>query len=180
MAMGTSFFFLGGRRDSIEYRWVRLYRAVKISDRVTHICVSDLTIIGSDNGLSPGRRQVIIWTNVRILLIGPLGTNFSEILIEIQTCSLKKMHLKVPPAKWRPFCLGLNVLSFKMCGAVWSWPGSHDIFPDWSRSISAARRRNSPGCLLFSHSSHASVDHAVVLWRLIALHRPCDKEMLQS
>ena len=44
--------------------------------RVTHICVSKLTIIGSDNGLSPGRRQAIIWTNAGILLIGPLGTNF--------------------------------------------------------------------------------------------------------
>ena len=51
--------------------------------RVTHICVSKLTIIGSDNGLSPGRRQAIIWTNAGILLIGPLRTNFSEILIEI-------------------------------------------------------------------------------------------------
>ena len=30
---------------------------------VTHICVSDLAIIGSDNGLSPGRHQAIIWTN---------------------------------------------------------------------------------------------------------------------
>ena len=28
--------------------------------RVTHICVGNLTIIGSDNGLSPGRRQAII------------------------------------------------------------------------------------------------------------------------
>ena len=37
-------------------------------------------IIGSDNGLSPGRRQAIIWTNTGILLIRPLGTNFSEIL----------------------------------------------------------------------------------------------------
>ena len=46
--------------------------------RVTHICVSKLTIIGSDNGLSPERRQAIIWTNAGILLIGPLGTNFSE------------------------------------------------------------------------------------------------------
>ena len=36
--------------------------------RVTHICVSILTIIGSDNGLSPGRRQAIIWTNAKILL----------------------------------------------------------------------------------------------------------------
>ena len=51
--------------------------------RVTHICVNKLTIIGSDNGLSPGRRQAIIWTNAGLLLIGPLGTNFSEILIEI-------------------------------------------------------------------------------------------------
>ena len=52
---------------------------------MTHICVSKLNIIGSDNGLSPGRRQAIIWTNAGILLIGPLGTNFSEILSEIHT-----------------------------------------------------------------------------------------------
>ena len=32
-------------------------------DRVTHICVSKINTIGSDNGLSPGRRQAIIWTN---------------------------------------------------------------------------------------------------------------------
>ena len=57
---------------------------------MTDICVSNLTIIDSDNGLSPGRRQAIIWTNAGILLIGPLGTNFSEILIEIQTFSLRK------------------------------------------------------------------------------------------
>ena len=48
---------------------------------VMRICISKLTIIGSDNGLSPGRRQAIIWTNAEILLIGNLGINFSEILI---------------------------------------------------------------------------------------------------
>ena len=79
--------------------------------RVTHICVSRITNIGSDNGLSPGRRQAIIWTNVGILLIRTLGTNFSEILSEIHTFSFKKMHLKMSSAKWRPFCLGLNVLN---------------------------------------------------------------------
>ena len=79
--------------------------------RMTHICVSNLTIIGSDNGLSPGRRQAIIWTNVGILLIGPLGTNFSEILIAIHKFSFKKMHLKKSSGKLRPFCLGLNVLT---------------------------------------------------------------------
>ena len=51
--------------------------------RVTHICVGKLSLIGSDNGLSPGRRQAIIWTNAGISLIGASGTNFSEILIEI-------------------------------------------------------------------------------------------------
>ena len=64
-----------------------------------YTCVGQLTIIGSDNGLLPGRRQVIIWTNAGILLIGPLGTNLSEILIEIQTFSFKKMHLKVSSGK---------------------------------------------------------------------------------
>ena len=79
--------------------------------RVTHICVGYLTIIGSDNGLSPGWRQAITWTNVGILLIGPLGTNFSEMLIGIHTFSFKKIHLKMSSGKWRPFCLGLIVLT---------------------------------------------------------------------
>ena len=78
--------------------------------RVTHICVSKLTIIGSDNGLSPDRRQSIIWTNAGLLLIGPLGTNFSEILSEIHAFSFKKMHLKMSSAKWRLFSLGHNEL----------------------------------------------------------------------
>ena len=79
--------------------------------RVTHICVGELTIIVSDNRLSRGRRQAIIWTNAGILLIGPYGTNFSEIFIEILTFSFTKMSLKVSSAKWRPFGLGLNVLT---------------------------------------------------------------------
>ena len=78
--------------------------------RVTQICVSKFTIIGSDSGLSPIRRQSIIWINAGILLIGTLGTNFSEILIQIHPFSNKKMHLKMSYGKWRPFCLGLNVL----------------------------------------------------------------------
>ena len=79
--------------------------------RVTHICVGKLTIVGSDNGLSPERRQAIIWTNAGILLIGPLGTNFSEILIEIQTFSLKKIRLKMSSAKCCSFRLGFNVIT---------------------------------------------------------------------
>ena len=79
--------------------------------RVTHICVSKLAIIASDNGLSPGRRHAIIWTNDGIVLIWPLGTNFNEILSEIHSFSFMKIHLKMSSVKWRPFCLGLNVLN---------------------------------------------------------------------
>ena len=79
--------------------------------RLTHICVIKVTVIGSDNGLSPDRHQAIIWTNAEKWLIGPLGTNFDEILIKIHTFSFKKIHLKMSSGKWRPFCLSLNVLT---------------------------------------------------------------------
>ena len=91
---------------------------------VTHICVSKLTIFGSDNGLSPGRSRAIIWTNAGILLIGPLGTNFSEILVGIQTFYLRKMHLKMSSALERLFRLGLNELrkyslTSRLFGGAW-------------------------------------------------------------
>ena len=122
-----------------RWRWrLRLWKWTKNSNfhgscsdlthwgRVTHICVGKLTIIASDNGLSPGRRKAIIWTNARILLIGPLGTNFSENLIEILTFSFTKRRLKVPSAKWRPFCLGLNV-SWTPTSLIWSNVRSDDF-----------------------------------------------------
>ena len=71
--------------------------------RVTHICVGQLIIICSDNGLSPRRHQAIIWTNAGILLIRPSEQNFSQILFRNQIFSFKKMHLKMSSAKWRSF-----------------------------------------------------------------------------
>ena len=68
---------------------------------VTNIWISRLTIIGSDNGLMPGRHQAIIWTNAGMLWIQTLGTNS---LSQIHKISFKKMHLKISSAKWRPFC----------------------------------------------------------------------------
>ena len=50
---------------------------------MTHICISNHSVIGSDNGLSPDRRQAIIWTNAEILLTEPLVTNFSKILSKL-------------------------------------------------------------------------------------------------
>ena len=83
-------------------------------------------IIGSDNGLSPIRRQAIFWTNDGILLIRTIGTNSNEILSKIHTFSFKKMRLKMSSAKWRPCCLGLNVL---MKTDVF-WPKFHwNLFP---------------------------------------------------
>ena len=79
--------------------------------RVMHMCVEKLTIIGLDNGLSLERHQAIIWTDAGILLIGPFGTNFSWILIEINTFSFKKMHWKLSSARWRQSCLSVNVLN---------------------------------------------------------------------
>ena len=89
------------------------YHSLTHWGRVTHICVSIIITIGSDNGLSPDRRQAITctYTNAGILLIGPLGTNYSQILIKSNIFSFKKMHLKMPSAKRRPFCLGLNVIT---------------------------------------------------------------------
>ena len=78
--------------------------------RVTHICVNNRNIIGSDNDWSPGRRPALISTNAWIFLIWTPTTNFSEILIESHTSSFKKVHFKISSGKWRPFCPGLNVL----------------------------------------------------------------------
>ena len=84
-----------------------------------HISISKLTSTGSDNGLSPGRRQAINSANAGILLIGPLRTNLSEILITIYLFSFKKMSSE----KWWPSCLGLNVLMgvSRNPGVLGSW-----------------------------------------------------------
>ena len=69
--------------------------------------VSNLTIIGSYDGLALGKREAIIWTNAGILLIGPLGTNFSEIVIEMHTFPFKKMHGKMLSVNCGHFVLAL-------------------------------------------------------------------------
>ena len=103
-------FYLQASQGGVRLPALAMSIALVHWGRVTHIYVSKLTIIGSDDDLSPGRRQAIIWTNAGILLIRTLGTNFSEILGKIPAFSFKKMHFKMSSAKWRPFFLGLNVL----------------------------------------------------------------------
>ena len=90
--------------------FVSSINSMKPTDAYMHICVNKIIIIRSDNGLSPGRRQAIIWISAIILSIGTLKINFSEVLIEIHIFSFKKMHMKLSSARWQPFCLGLNEL----------------------------------------------------------------------
>ena len=97
--------------------------------RVTHICFGKLTIISSDNGLALKRRQAIIWTNDGILLIGTLGTDFSEILIEIQTSSLKKIRLKMSSAECCSFRVGLNVLIHVIETGLMCVASIHNLLP---------------------------------------------------
>ena len=93
--------------------WILLFYTKEISldhsvlthwGRVTHRCVIKLTITGSNNGLSPDGRQAIIWT-----------------IAGIPTVSFKKVTFKVSSAKYRPFRLGLNVISKYQYKHVASW-----------------------------------------------------------
>ena len=80
--------------------------------------------IGPGNGLSPVQCQAITWTNADLLSIGPLGTNFSAILIETLTFSFKKMCLKISSAKWSPFCSERDELS-----VIWFQLWTHSGLP---------------------------------------------------
>ena len=99
-------------------RWYHIAISLTRWGRVIHIYVGNLTINGSDNGLSPGRSQTIIWINAGI---------FSESFIESHTFSYKKMHFKISSVKRWPLCLGLNVLMTIWCydaGLLTCWTAS--------------------------------------------------------
>ena len=71
----------------MKYLIVKAVPGVHLLNSLSHICVSKLTIIGSDNGLWTGRRKAVIWTSAAILLIRPQGTHFNEFL-----CKLESFH----------------------------------------------------------------------------------------
>ena len=73
------------------------------------ICINKIITNGSDNGLSPGRCQAIICTNAGILLIGPLGINFSEILIKNQYIFIEENALE------NAVCEMAAILSQRQC-----------------------------------------------------------------
>ena len=91
----------------------------------------DLTIIGSDNDLSPGRRQAIVWTNAGILLIGPFQWNFnrnSNIFIQENTfqnvaCEMAAILSRPQCAKEKTGLISANVrwIAFGQRCLVASW-----------------------------------------------------------
>ena len=86
----------------------------------TNICIRKLTAIGSDNGLSLGRRWAIIWTNAGILLFETWEQ--TSVKSQAKFIHFEKIYLKMS-AKLRQFCLGLNVLTnmeFTMGISQWS------------------------------------------------------------
>ena len=111
-----------GHFHLIPNPWINLTRPTHW-DRMTHICVGKLTIFGSDNGLSPGRRQAIIWTNAGILLIWPLGTNFGEILMVF-------IHFHQKNAFENVVCEMASILSQPQCvKSKWGQPRSQQFPP---------------------------------------------------
>ena len=118
-----------------------------------HIYVNTITIIESDNGSSPGRRQAIIWTSAAILLIEHLGTNFNEIVIEILIFSFKKMHLKRSSAKWWPFRHILNVSNMLLLMPKCHVRNCWSLYPPYPKDrgmlwfyVEAARRPPPAAC----------------------------------
>ena len=115
--------------------------------RVTHICISNLTIIGSDKGLSPCRRQAIIWTNAEIMLTGPSGTNTQWNLsrnscIFIQENAFENAIWKIAAILSRPQC-DISAIA-EHCVHTWctDWSELIDLnwliwWIDWSELIHA-------------------------------------------
>ena len=78
------------RNEGVESKLASIYEHTsKVIEAEWRLSVSELTITGSDNGLVPGRRQTIIETNARMLLIPVVETKLSEIWSEIHFHSRK-------------------------------------------------------------------------------------------
>ena len=85
------------------------------SSRAIHAYTRQYTneIIGSDNGLTPVERQARYLYQCWLIVNRATGNKFQWNLNSNITIFIKKMNMKLTSAKWRPFCVGLNV---SICG----------------------------------------------------------------
>ena len=79
---------------------------------MTHIYVSKLSIISSDNGLSPGRRQAIIWTDTGILTLGNKRqwNHNRNLYIIIQENAFENVVREIGDHLSQPRCLNVCML----------------------------------------------------------------------
>ena len=126
---------------------------------MTHIFVDNLTIIGSDDNLSPGRRQAIIWINAGILWIRSVGTIFSEILSTMHTFSFKNMHLKLSSAaiRSRPQCVNDHCIKNSL-----AWTASTDDSRSLVWSISAVIQG-----VVQEHGRDTKPPFIMLIWNLL-------------
>ena len=139
--------------------------------RVAHICAGHLTIIGSDKSSSPGRHQAIIWTNVGIMLIAPLGNNSNDIRFDIHIFPFKKIHLNMSSVKLRSFWLGLNVLithslvtlifTVSVIFVCLAACGKTHIFPSESPPANIVHLERDVPCLIFLDKKDIQICHIV-------------------
>ena len=136
--------------------------------RVTHICVGYLTIIGSDNGLSPDRRQAITWTNAGILLFRPFETNFSEILIKIRNIfiqgnALENFVCETAGILSRPQCVKMDPGCSLSQAPTWCGPWLTLCQMLWSASSSSAQQ-SSPSLFVSLCSTNSCNQSYLVAW----------------
>ena len=87
------------------------------------------------------------------MLNGPLGTNFNEILIEIQTFSLKEFRLKISSAKCRTFRLYLIYITNRIIYMAFAYMPMYVN----NKIHTPALRRNS--CLCVRSNNRTRRDH---------------------
>ena len=103
--------------------------------RVTYISVSKLTIIGSDNGLSPGRRQANIGTNARKIVNSNLRNQLQWNLkrnsrIFIQENAFEKVVCEITPILSRP-----RYINSSWPSATYTRRDFHYLFPQRPRYV---------------------------------------------
>ena len=101
-------------RKSVSLHLHLNWMALTHCNLVTPYGVKNLGNFGPDSALSLIRYRVITWNNRDILLIGPIGTNCSDIPIKLPTLSFKKMHFKRSAAKYQPYLFMPDMLKISL------------------------------------------------------------------
>ena len=102
---------------------------------------SKLIIISSDNGLSPGRRQAIIWPNDGLVLNGPLGKKLQlNFYINANIC-IQEIAFENVTCQMVAICLEPNVLTHWDLDKM----AAGDL-PFWAFSVVLSLAQSPPPC----------------------------------